>query len=205
MAFLLFDNENYYIYSAKPFVRMKTFCFAMTLFIMTILSCKKQIISPIDQLPPATQVGANTFGCLINGQAFIPKTKGLLAGGGGGAPIQSQYMLISANGTAFYITARRDMGNGSVDGVSISTDSLRISEGKTLLLTKSSTPGLAAGFYGINLASYKTNSNVIGQLTITHLDTIKQIVSATFHFNAVSKRGDTVKITNGRFDVHYSN
>jgi hypothetical protein len=41
-------------------------------------------------------------------------------------------------------------------------------------------------------------------LTIIHLDTINQVVSGTFQFKAVSKIGDTVKITNGRFDVHYS-
>lgn len=27
---------------------------------------------PADQLPPATQTGANTFGCLVNGQPYTP-------------------------------------------------------------------------------------------------------------------------------------
>lgn len=175
-----------------------------SIFFLSV-SCKKQPVDQLSLLPPATQTGANTFGCLVNGRAFIPKTKGLLTGGGGGAPIQSQYMLISANGTVFYIAARRDIDNGSADGVDVSTDSLKISEGEILPLTKSFTPGRAAGFYGINLTSYQTNTNATGQLTITHLDTIKQIVSGTFYFNAVSKVGDTVRITNGRFDVHYGN
>ena len=38
-------------------------------------SCKKtktESESP-DQLPPITQTGANTFGCLINGNVWLPK------------------------------------------------------------------------------------------------------------------------------------
>ncbi|MDT0650604.1 hypothetical protein [Autumnicola edwardsiae] len=31
---------------------------------------------PIDQLPAATQTGQQTFGCLINGEAFIPDNLG---------------------------------------------------------------------------------------------------------------------------------
>jgi hypothetical protein len=27
--------------------------------------------NPVSQLPPETQVGANTFGCLINGEPFV--------------------------------------------------------------------------------------------------------------------------------------
>ncbi|MEM1406713.1 MAG: hypothetical protein AAGG59_08065 [Bacteroidota bacterium] len=29
---------------------------------------------PIDQLPPATREGRNTFGCLVNGEAWVTKT-----------------------------------------------------------------------------------------------------------------------------------
>ena len=31
--------------------------------------CKKDDPALLDQFPPATQTGANTFGCLVNGQA----------------------------------------------------------------------------------------------------------------------------------------
>jgi hypothetical protein len=44
-------------------------------FVLMASGCKKNSNSnnsPVDQLPPATQTGANTFGCLINGQAFTP-------------------------------------------------------------------------------------------------------------------------------------
>ena len=34
-------------------------------------------VAEIDKLPPATQKGANTIGCLINGQALLPKEAGI--------------------------------------------------------------------------------------------------------------------------------
>jgi hypothetical protein len=42
-------------------------------FLLLSASCKKEKSNPIDNLPPATQTGANTFGCLVNGEAFLPK------------------------------------------------------------------------------------------------------------------------------------
>ena len=43
------------------------FCFAQ---------CKKTKIEPteLSKLPAATQIGANTFGCLVNGKAWIAQT-----------------------------------------------------------------------------------------------------------------------------------
>jgi hypothetical protein len=44
--------------------------------LLVLISCSKEDnkpTSPIDQLPPATQIGANTAGCLLDGKAFLPK------------------------------------------------------------------------------------------------------------------------------------
>ncbi|HZY37199.1 MAG TPA: DUF6252 family protein [Mucilaginibacter sp.] len=160
-------------------------------------SCKKQPVDQLSLLPPATQTGANTFGCLVDGAAFVPKNISIVRG-----PVLRCEYSLTAQGYVFYITSAVDAGNGMANAIDIRTDSLKISEGETLSLTKSFTPGLAAAGYG-DQSNYTTNANATGQLNITHLDTLNQIVSGTFHFNAVSKGGDTVKITNGRFDVHY--
>ena len=46
------------------------------LFVTFFLSCcnndDDKPIAEIDKLPPATQTGANTFGCLLDGKAFLP-------------------------------------------------------------------------------------------------------------------------------------
>jgi len=178
--------------------KLHLFFLFMVSFTLLAPSCKKQPKDQLSLLPPATQTGANTFGCLINGAAFVPESGGFVLG----AAFKSQY-TISAQGYVFYIAASNKSAGDIITNVSIATDSLKISEGETLLLSKYATPRNASGAYAYNLTSYQTNANVTGALTITHLDTINLIVSATFHFNAVSKGGDTVKITNGRFDVHY--
>ena len=43
--------------------------------LLGLSQCKKTepaAARPEDQLPPATQTGANTFGCLLNGQPWTP-------------------------------------------------------------------------------------------------------------------------------------
>ncbi|GEM55427.1 hypothetical protein B0A58_00555 [Flavobacterium branchiophilum NBRC 15030 = ATCC 35035] len=43
---------------------------------MMLLGCSKDepvIEDPLAKLPPETQTGANTFGCIINGQVFYPR------------------------------------------------------------------------------------------------------------------------------------
>ena len=51
---------------------MKVF---LLLFMALLLGYKKNEPAPADpvsKLPPATQTGANTFGCLLNGQPWLP-------------------------------------------------------------------------------------------------------------------------------------
>lgn len=43
-----------------------------------------------------------------------------------------------------------------------------------------------------------------GELTITHLDEERQIVSGTFWFDAVNKQGEKVQVREGRFDMRYT-
>ena len=53
---------------------MKQLLLLATSFILISSSCKKnKSDNPINQLPPETQTGANTFGCLVDGKVFLPK------------------------------------------------------------------------------------------------------------------------------------
>ncbi len=62
----------------------------MLIFTTLFFSCNNNetILEPVteDQLPPITETGANTFGCLINGKVFIPKDKTGYTPPGGGTP-----------------------------------------------------------------------------------------------------------------------
>lgn len=48
---------------------------------------------------------------------------------------------------------------------------------------------------------YETQSLNSGELKITKLDRENFIISGTFWFTAVNDQGDTIRVTDGRFDV----
>jgi hypothetical protein len=55
---------------------MKPVHFLLTALLLSgwlLTCCHKKDPAPVDQLPAITQTGANTFGCLLNGQAWTPK------------------------------------------------------------------------------------------------------------------------------------
>ena len=93
----------------KPFIQFLLFF----LFIISSAECKKHNLSenPVDQLPPETQTGANTFGCLINGQIFLPKGLSL-------SPIlQCAYQYLNTNysqGYFFQLSAANKSNSSDV-------------------------------------------------------------------------------------------
>jgi hypothetical protein len=185
---------------------LKQFFVLLLTLTLFSFSCRKHIIPPVDQLsllPTATQTGANTFGCLVNGQAFVPKNQNILEG----PDLQCNY-IYTAGGYHLTVAGGNKNRDGSITDIVVGTDSLAIAEGEILTL-KTFVSGNAEASYTLFFYSggendYETNNIVTGQLTITRLNTVKQIVSGTFYFNAVNRTGDTVKITNGRFDMPYT-
>ena len=45
----------------------------LVLSLLLLSGCQKADPAPVDLLPPATQTGANTFGCLLSGQPWTPR------------------------------------------------------------------------------------------------------------------------------------
>jgi hypothetical protein len=183
---------------------------AFTIISITVLSslllsasCKKHAVQPVNQLsllPAATQTGAHTIGCLVNGQAFVPKNASIIQG----PDIQCNYILL--NGGYYFTLGFGNNDNGLVKGLRIGTDSLAIAQGQTYGLT-TNTIGNANGEYfllGTYNKDYLTNNILGGNLTITKLDPVTQIVSGTFYFKAINAPGDTVSVTDGRFDMPYT-
>lgn len=66
---------------------------------------------PVDQLPPATQIGANTFGCFLDGEPFIP--------GDSTNPLDCQYQLIDGE-RYFQLQARKRNENFNLISLSLS-------------------------------------------------------------------------------------
>lgn len=58
---------------------MKHFPVLTTALALLLTQCRKNDDAPAkpeDQLPAATQTGANTFGCLLNGKPWMPSGGG---------------------------------------------------------------------------------------------------------------------------------
>lgn len=176
---------------------MKTFVYLISLSFLSLLlfQCKKDNPEPIEQLPPVTQEGKNTSGCLLNGKAWTPK---------GNVDLTSNYPVDYdpnyAKGTINISTYRYpNPGNGEFQRLTLFSDSL-------------TTPGV----YPLTIPNHQealfrdTKANChyaqggpqfrSGILTITKLDLKQGIISGTFEFTLAKPGCDTIKATNGRFD-----
>ncbi len=152
--------------------------------------CKKNKLSELDKLPPVTQTGANTFGCLINGKAYMP---------GGWDGNHSNYrVFVDASDSSldirtynFETTVKLQITFGSsglYSGINLSFNHV----GRSTL-----------GIANINNCYIPVNDSVYrkGELKITRYDLQNGVVAGEFNC-VIYKQGctDTVKITNGRFD-----
>lgn len=153
------------------------------------------------QLLRETQTGAGTFGCLVDGKVFRPK------GSAFAGPIWKAFNQYVDGRYIFGISARRSEGEVS-QLVSIGGDSITLSK-KTYELGSREIKGVLYGQYNyseigtLRTRSF-TNSIHKGQLTVKHFDSVAQIVSGTFWFDAIdSATGRVVQIRDGRFDLTY--
>ena len=149
----------------------------------------------MEQLPPATQEGRNTFGCLVNGEIWIPQ------GYNGTANLDLSYDPGYRGGT-FNLSAYNYFGNGDDDKQTISIYSDSLKREATYLLND---PEHAAPLFNDRSTgcSYYRESNVFreGSLTITRFDLENQVISGTFEFTLAKPGCDTIRVTEGRFDM----
>ena len=168
---------------------MKKVFFLFT-FIL-IMGCDKEDIG-FESLPPATQTGARTLGCLVDGKAFIHK----------GNVMNCYYQII--DGEHFFGIQGRNNDENPIS-ITLGTYNKAIVEGETYQLLESVPDNAWGGsLFETTQTSGEvanTNSEFSGELTITKLDFINNIVSGTFWFDlAHPLTGETVEITQGRFD-----
>ena len=165
-------------------------------FVLMSAGCRKHknnLETELAKLPPATQAGANTFGCLVNGKAWTPK---------GWDGRQPNFFVIVDPGyfgnlhirTYRYIDNKRE---------SLSIFCYDIANSRTYVIN-----GATRLF--INYRSEVSNcyflqdsiNYVSGFLKISRYDLQSGIVSGEFKCMLFDKSiaCDTIKITHGRFD-----
>ena len=163
-----------------------------------IISCDKdenpQPINPVDQLPPATQTGKNTFGCLLDGKVFTP--------GNVSNPVDCQYQLIEGD-YYFGIDGARRFDSNNYIAIGLGTIKVQLIEGNTYSLLEQE-DGKANGAYFKDVSTTYTSIINTGELKITKLDNVKQIISGTFWFDILDSQGIKHEIREGRFDMQFT-
>jgi len=158
----------------------KLFLTALAVFMLcTSLKCKKDKTG-IDALPPITQEGKNTFGCLVNGEVLVPK--------GSGFNIVQE---VTKNSDDYFIKIINNK-RGSIilrlNAININTYSITC----------------------IDYINFLSQCNYIlcppeqFMLKLSKLDEANKIIAGEFSgtLPAIDNCGE-VKITNGRFDLKY--
>ena len=169
------------------------------IFCFSLISCQKEdryipIFPPEKYLPKATQAGKNTFGCVIDEKPWLRKSRGINLLG----PSINEVNYISGY---FYLNIRG--GEEETDETLNITAAIN-NTGQYILnsvaFEASFIRRLSNGMYFY----YITDSTHTGLLNITRLDTINNIISGTFYFDAFNEQTqDLIKITSGRFDFKY--
>jgi hypothetical protein len=177
---------------------MKTLVFFIFSMFFVLQSCNNDddnnFQNPIDQLPPETQAGENTFGCLLDGEPFLPS--------GGINPLDCQYQFVDSE-YYFRLQGNKQDENFNLLGLFLHTNALEIIECETYQLLLEADEN-ATGIFGFNGDLFFTNSNQTGQMTITHLDLTNQTVSGTFFFDVIDQNGELRQIREGRFDMQFT-
>jgi hypothetical protein len=171
---------------------MKKITTLFSISALAFLSCC-ELFKVEPQLPPITMEGKNTFGCFVNGKVWLPKGSRFIQA------VLSTYFSGPAQRRNLSFGAENvDSGSGFVFYVN---NPILIDQ--NYLLTDTTTEV----FYGENGfghigCDYEDDHVVAGKLKILKFDLSENIVAGTFEFTSFNPAcGDTVKITEGRFDI----
>jgi len=176
----------------------------LVIIVTIAAACKKNNSTTNDPnnvpgLPPATQSGANTFGCLVNGVPWVPQ------GNIGTNNLSIDYDS-GINRGIFNIAA-----NNTISATQYSRIWIGIDDSVNLIIAPYN---VIVNKTSIGFIKYSNNGNCIirsfdndvissGNITIQKHDKVARIISGIFE-GFVSKIGcDTVKITQGRFDFKF--
>ncbi|MBK8089196.1 MAG: hypothetical protein IPK31_15345 [Chitinophagaceae bacterium] len=163
--------------------------------------CKKNKLSELDKLPPATQTGAKTFGCLVNGKAWIPSKEDWFS------TSALRFYYYNDNGGQFAINAEyQNQSQNMNEDIVMGCDS--ILSKNTYNLEHNSTNVGRVLFRNTkifttcrSMSSMDNDTETNGVIKITRLDLANGIVCGTFEFTIKKTGCETIQITHGRFDA----
>ncbi|OGX81550.1 hypothetical protein [Hymenobacter glacialis] len=177
---------------------MKIYPLLMLGALLGLSQCQKKDPAPVDQLPPATQTGANTFGCLLNGQPWTPNGNNGVPNyrvsydpgyAGGNISIRAYRYLNASDNSQQYMT----LGGNRIDR--LGSYPLVLVGDRTVFYYDRNLPAPCNEYRDPPVLAYRK-----GILNITRLDLQAGIVAGTFSFTLYQPGCDSVRVTQGRFD-----
>ena len=164
----------------------------ISLMALAVNGCKKSKDPEPDNpygLPNATQEGKNIFACRVNGENWIAEKK-------------FSYSIEVVWKDTFMVIR----GIKTSDMYMIILNNEHITKNKTYSLDD--TLKCYADFSStesncFNSDGSRSAKSYEGELTLTKVDTVNRILSGTFWFNILTDYCDTMKVTDGRFDIRY--
>lgn len=178
--------------ATRHLLLISLFCSCLLLQNCSLFDFNAKPKTELEKLPRATNTGEGTFGCLVDGKAWVAKS-GSWSRPATDAYYQNDVLHISAglitNNFSQRITMRMVFPN--------------LTEKDYILIDYPTGEGLVEDIR--NSCLYETSSTHSGKLTITFFDNINYIISGTFEFECYSIDCDKiVKVTHGRFDLNYA-
>jgi hypothetical protein len=160
------------------------------------LSCCNKDEDDTQTLPPATQTGAGTFACFVNGKPFIDKTG-------------SFNCFYQFTGGEYYFGIQGEDNSIEPFGINLGTLKKQIQQNQTYsLLEYEDFNFFGGGYFSLPTpggSGSNTSSQYAGELKITKLDFTSNIVSGTFWFDIPHPvTGERVQIRDGRFDTFFT-
>jgi len=147
-------------------------------------------------LPPATQEGKNTFGCLVNGEVWVPRVE----------------ILVPWYDKAALLSEKDFKGSGIVDARLLNKNmddyfTIAFSPGYFIPITYRTdtslfhfNPDFSRGL----LNFHHEEGDTTNYLKITAIDTVRNFISGEFQCTLfTSDKNHKLEITQGRFDMPY--
>lgn len=175
--------------------------FLLSLLTIALFSCKKEV----DELPPATQTGANTFGAKVGDKLWTPQGFGIAPT----APILAATW--ASQGGIVRINARNFSSSPTETEMEIYLQNVYAPGTFQLNQSTSKYPDQTAN-YGYYIErrfmpknDWITTPQHTGSVNITKFDSVNRIISGTFQFTAASTDNTTSPLTvsDGRFDLKF--
>lgn len=177
------------------------------LLTLSLLACKDREPDP-DVLPAATQTGANTAGCLVDGKVLVFSNN--FSSGISHSYENSTYSEIQ-NTNGFRLKLYMTSINTKDEGFQLiinSNEKLEVNKKYSIGNTNVADPYFPANnlFIVYNNEGYRTDDMNKADIMFTKINTVKNtktFISGTFSGKLKSKSGKTITIKEGRFDKDF--